>query len=96
MFHALLRLGGPLRKDGTTGGVGWRNTGNETYNLQLCIYKISIKGQISRFQGKTLSSYLFIKLYWDIEKSELNFKEKKKGEKPAVRWLFSSRINGVG
>jgi hypothetical protein len=37
-------------------------------------------------------SYLFIKLYWDIKKSELNFKEKRRGKTQ----LFSSRIDAVG
>lgn len=96
LFPALLRLGGPLR---IGGGWGWRNTWNETYNLQLCIHKISIKSQISRSQGKTLFffSYLFIKLYWDVKKKNHNWiLRRKKGEKPAVRWLFSGRINAVG
>ena len=81
LFPALLRLGGPLR---IGGGWGWRNTWNETYNLQLCIHKISIKSQISRSQGKTLFFFLIF-IYKALlgckkKKSQLNFKKKKRGK----------------
>ena len=79
--------------------AGWRRKTNNLYHLNI---HFQLHHFLLHYVSRQLRRYkcvIFIYkalLRFKKKKNRLEFyREKKQGEKTAVRWLFSHRINGV-
>ena len=77
--------------------AGWRRKTNNLHHLNI---HFQLHHFLLHYVSRQLRRYkcvifIYKALLRFFKKPELNFIEKRRGEKTAVRWLFSRRINGV-